>query len=127
MKILYVCTGNSFRSPVAEALTKKYKPHLEVESAGTSPASKIAGVAQELLANENAKKYLKPDPVGVTREAFDEADLVVVMEKEHENYLLDNFPITEEKIENWDIEDPINPGVEPERVFKEIERKIKGL
>ncbi|UCH71344.1 MAG: low molecular weight protein arginine phosphatase, partial [Candidatus Bathyarchaeota archaeon] len=35
MKVLFVCTGNSFRSPVAEALLKKLRNDLEVESAGT--------------------------------------------------------------------------------------------
>lgn len=37
MRVLYICTGNSFRSPVAEALTRKYKPEFEVEPAGVQP------------------------------------------------------------------------------------------
>lgn len=127
MKIIYVCTGNSFRSPVAEALTRKYKPHLEVESAGTSPASRIAGVARELLENINAQEYLKPDTEGVTKTVVEGADLAVVMEEEHENHLLENFGVSREKIENWNIVDPINPDIEPERVFEEIEERVKEL
>jgi protein-tyrosine-phosphatase len=33
MKILFVCTGNSFRSPVAEALMKNIKQDFEAGSA----------------------------------------------------------------------------------------------
>ena len=48
MKILFVCSGNAYRSPVAEALLKKLKPGLIVDSAGTNPAIPIS---------ETAKKY----------------------------------------------------------------------
>lgn len=127
MRVLYICTGNSFRSPTAEALTRRYRPELEVESAGINPASKIAGNAQGMLKNEGAQRYVKPRPESVTERAISEADKIVVMGKEHKEYLLENFNISPAKIENWNVNDPINPGVDPEDAFAEIKRKVKEL
>ena len=59
MKILFVCTGNSYRSPVAEALLEKIRGDLEVESAGTHPDGVIASNAKKFLEKENALKNLK--------------------------------------------------------------------
>ena len=40
-RILILCTGNSARSQMAEALLKSYDPSLEVWSAGTEPAAQV--------------------------------------------------------------------------------------
>ena len=40
-RILILCTGNSARSQMAEALLKSYDPRLEVRSAGTEPAPEV--------------------------------------------------------------------------------------
>ncbi len=39
MKILFLCTGSSCRSQMAEAWTEKLHPELEACSAGTNPGS----------------------------------------------------------------------------------------
>lgn len=127
MRILYICTGNSFRSPTAEALTRRYHPEFEVESAGISPASGIAENAQEMLEGEGAREYVKPHPDPVAKRAINEADRIVVKENGHKEYLLENFDVSEEKIENWDIDDPINRDVDPEDAFAAIKRKVKEL
>ncbi|KXA88540.1 hypothetical protein AKJ62_04950 [candidate division MSBL1 archaeon SCGC-AAA259D14] len=127
MRILFVCTGNSFRSPVAEGLTRKYKPEWEVESAGVRPAGRIARNAQKFLEREGCVQYLKSSPDPVTARSISEADKVVVMENEHVKYLLENFQIRRDKIENWTVEDPINPEVDPTDAFEKIKRKVKSL
>lgn len=127
MRILFICTGNSFRSPLAEALLRKYKPELEVESAGTNRARKIAGNGRALLEKEDALNHVKTEPDQVSDRALEEADLIIVMEENHKEYLLEKFQTREEKIINWNIDDPINPEVDPKKTFEEIKEKVRGL
>lgn len=124
MRILYVCTGNCFRSPTAEALTRKYKD-IEVESAGTNPTNFIANVAKELLEKDKALKYVKKMPDPITQRAIDEADVTIVMEEDHKKYIEDNFK--SKKIIVWHIEDPIMGRVSPETAFNQIKAKVKAL
>jgi len=57
-----VCSGNAYRSPVAEALLKKLRPDIKVYSAGTDPAIPISLEAKKYLARESAEQYLKESP-----------------------------------------------------------------
>ena len=65
-KILFVCTGNAYRSPICEALLKKLRPDLEVDSAGTKIVGKITKIAREYVKSEDALQYLKEKPKALT-------------------------------------------------------------
>ena len=41
MKILILCTGNSCRSQMAEAILQSFDSKLEVHSSGTKPSSRV--------------------------------------------------------------------------------------
>lgn len=125
MRILYVCTGNSYRSPLAEALTRRLHPKLEVESAGIQAVDFVAEVTKNRLKEKEALEFLKPDPDQVSQRALDEADRVVCMMPKHSEYVKRNFEADPEKITVWDVEDPIHPGVDENESFEEIEEKVR--
>ena len=128
MKILFVCTGNSYRSPVAEALLKKVRGDLEVKSAGTHPAGMIAPNAKKFLEKENALKNLKGAPEEINQKNLGEYDLIIAMKQNHKNEILRRYPQMEDRIQVWNINDPIYlPYGSDKEVFEEIKRKILEL
>lgn len=97
MKILFVCTGNTFRSMTAEYCLKDYlkknnKKHV-VSSAGI-----IARPAQPKQATINALKSLGINALNhkqkrLTKEELKEHDLIVAMAKNHQKYIKEKFNI----------------------------------
>lgn len=128
MKILFVCSGNSFRSPVAEALLKKFKPEIDVDSAGIHPSIPISEAAKECLAKENAEQHLKKVPESFESKQLYEYDLIVAMEPRHRNFVLSKCPECADKIVVWHIEDPyFLPQKYAEKIFKQIRHKVQEL
>jgi len=128
MKVLFVCTGNSFRSAVAEALLKKLRNDLEVESAGTQPARKIASNAKMFLEEEDALENLKERPEGIENKNLEEYGLIVAMKEHHKNEILQRFPQVKGRIQVWDIDDPIYmPNGSDREVLQEIKRRVVEL
>ena len=128
MKILFVCTGNTCRSPMAkvlfEDLAKKRGRNISCDSAGLSTASGLA-------ATQNAIKVVKE--LGLSLEDHKSKniadikdlasfDLFVAMTPAHAK-MMENLGIPNEKIEilGFGIPDPFMMG---EDVYRETRDKI---
>ena len=128
LKVLFVCSGNAYRSPVAEALLKKLRPDINVDSAGTDPAIPISQDAKEYLARENAEQYLKKTPEGLSGKQLGEYDLIVAMELRHKHVVLSKCSECAHKIVVWNINDPyFLPRGHAEKVFRQIKDKVHEL
>jgi protein-tyrosine-phosphatase len=136
--ILFVCTGNTCRSPMAEGalrslLAKKRPEKFEVSSAGTMGAS---GYPATLYAIEAAKIWdadlSKHQSQPLTKSLIERADLILGMSEEHvrevlrmnqdaadKTFLFTNFPDPSQH--GPGIEDPIGRSLDQyNRTFLEI-------
>ena len=128
MKVLFVCWGNAYRSPVAEALLKKFRPEWNVDSAGINPAGFISDLARQFLAEEDAEKYLKPYPESLEEKKLSEYDIIVVMEEKLRRMVIERCPSCAGKIVVWDIKDPyFLPREHARIIFEQIKKKVLEL
>jgi protein-tyrosine phosphatase len=97
--VLFVCTGNTCRSPMAEVLLRQLRPDLQAASAGVaavtgSPASAgarnaIARLGGDLSAHRS--RSVSADHVGW-------ADQVICMTRAHKDKLAFQFPHATDKL-----------------------------
>jgi protein-tyrosine phosphatase len=127
MKVLFVCHGNAYRSPLAEALLKKLRPDLKVDSAGLHTAIPVSGEIKEYLRKLNALKYLKDFPESIDEKDLRDYDVIVTMDQKVRNAVLRKCPDCKNKIVAWNIKDPYFEEQEAKRIFNEIESKVRGL
>ena len=128
MKVLFVCWGNAYRSPVAEALLKKLRPEWKIDSAGINPANFISDLARQFLAEENAEKYLKGYPESLEEKKLSEYDVIVVMEEKLRRMVIERCPSCAGRIVVWNVEDPyFLPRKEARRIFNLIKDKVSEL
>ncbi len=128
MKILFVCSGNAHRSPLAEAMLKKLRPDLEVDSAGIHPAIPISEEVTEYLREEGAEQYLKRVPERLDKKPLNDYDLIVAMQQSHKGAILSRCPECESKIVVWNIEDPyFLEHEDAQRIYRQIEDKVREL
>lgn len=86
MKIIFVCTGNTCRSPLAEAIAKDLMPDYEIHSRGIS-AFNGAPISQQSM--DIITEYNLPIP-GPAQQFSNEdldADLILTMTENHKSIL----------------------------------------
>jgi protein-tyrosine-phosphatase len=126
--VLFICSGNAHRSPLAEALLKKLRPDLEVESAGIHTAIPISEEAKNFLTKENAEQYLKKAPENSDSKELSKFNLIIAMEQSHKQALLNKCPECESKLVVWNIQDPyFLPPEHAEKIYEQIKAKVTEL
>lgn len=100
MKILFVCTGNTCRSPMAEAVCKMLYPDIESSSRGVSvfmplPISKNAYTALLEEYNIDFKDHTSKQ---ITKEDFEYFDVILTMTVTHKDHLKQVFNEYKDKI-----------------------------
>ncbi len=126
MKVLFVCTGNTCRSPAAEALLKKLNSEIEADSAGTHAYHKIVEATKDYLRKQKAEQFLKDCPEDLESKQLSKYDIIVAMEQRHKAVVLRNCSDCGDKIVVWNIPDPYNlPVLQAEKIFDQIPQKTK--
>jgi len=103
MKILFVCTGNICRSPMAEAyfrdLCKKSKKNVDVVSAGIFAGNNFppSPEAVKIMSNYNID-ISKHKSRQITEELVKSSDLIVAMTKSHRNTIIASFSFVSDKV-----------------------------
>ena len=132
-KVLFVCTGNTCRSPIAEkvfnALCKENNLPFTATSAGVCT---ISGLPM----SENSAQVLKEqgiDPTPFTSTSIDEVDLSQIdcfgaLTEEHKEALEYDFGVESEKIAVLNVDDPYGGSVAIYRMcFDEIKAAVNEL
>lgn len=143
-RVLFVCTGNTCRSPMAEALlrhlSQDFGVEVEVRSAGThaydgSPAS----LYSTHVLQEKGIEHIHHSQ-SVSEELIQWSDVILTMTTGHQSILEQMFPESKEKtftlkhlaygVEGWeqDVADPYGGSEEVYRETRdEIEQAIRQL
>lgn len=115
--IVFVCTGNTCRSPMGEGWLKWYiekkkqSDHFFVESCGVY-------AYDGMPASEGAVKRMKKEGIDITshrsqamtRHILESADVIFCMSYAHKKAIMDMCPSAEERVIVLDVADPIGFG-----------------
>lgn len=139
-ELVFVCTGNTCRSPMAEYIFRKLLAEEGLRDWRVSSAGLMVRSGQSI--SEMARKVMEEDGTKVdghlsrllSRELLEQADLVLTMTGHHCKIILDSYPEYSNKVYtlrgflgqegNLDISDPYG---QPEERYRETRNEIKEI
>lgn len=141
--IIFVCTGNTCRSPMAEALMKKLLKENNI--ANVNVVSRGLSVFENSPASENSISVIKKYNIDLTSHRakllspneVQSFDLILTMSESHKNSIISIFPDIENKVftmyefsfgKREDISDPFGGDIEVyEKCLDEIYMCVKQI
>jgi arsenate reductase (thioredoxin) len=124
LSVLFVCVGNSCRSPIAEAVARHTASDvITASSAGISPFGRIQELTRRVLLERGIRtdgqfsKSLHDDSL------LQPADLIINMTGIPGSSLFAGY-----RYEDWDVEDPFGEDMETyRRICDDIEARVADL
>lgn len=109
MRILFICTGNTCRSPLAAAIWKNIDG-IEIQSAGiyANHGSEMSYYAKQALTEKGIDANHSSQPVSL--DLLEWADIALTMTSQHKQLILQTFPQMADKVHTYtEFADPENP------------------
>lgn len=123
-RVVFVCLGNSCRSPMAEAIAAHIASDiLEVSSAGLAPLGKVQSLTLTTLEkNGYPGTELRSKPLRYGD--LEDSDIVVNMSGQPGGVVFYDTS----KVEDWAVVDPYGADAETyQKIFEEIESRVVEL
>lgn len=112
MKIHFVCTGNAYRSRLAEAyLSSKQIPNIQVSSSGTrreeykSVNGPISWYSMRIMRNKHLIPFMSWNSTQTSKELLSQADLIIFFTEDNYEYAKKHFDFNGIKYQIWNIPD----------------------